>query len=189
MVLLGWAFPGGWIRSEMFSYWHCYLWGMITLLIEGWSMHNVFGLCCRNWLAHAAHFCDDLDLYHVDSDMQAHVYLLGISESVTMPRKVNYGVDYEEDFYDYDDYNYDYDDGYEYSETNGECPSSLPSASYLKMYSVQSPSLHTHTHIKKIKNKNANKQAERNVNHILRLPLHDKFEVLFSIVIFYLDLF
>lgn len=41
-----------------------------------------------------------------------------------MPRKVNYGVDYEEDFYDYEDYNYDYDDGHEYAETNGECPSS-----------------------------------------------------------------
>ncbi|XP_059287888.1 uncharacterized protein LOC132041111 isoform X2 [Lycium ferocissimum] len=36
-----------------------------------------------------------------------------------MPRKVNYGVDYEEDFYDYEDYNYHYDDGYEYAETNG----------------------------------------------------------------------
>ncbi|XP_027769437.1 HBS1-like protein isoform X2 [Solanum pennellii] len=35
-----------------------------------------------------------------------------------MPRKVNYGVDYEEDFYDYEDYNYDYDDGHEYAETN-----------------------------------------------------------------------
>ncbi|KAL3322345.1 hypothetical protein AABB24_039793 [Solanum stoloniferum] len=39
-----------------------------------------------------------------------------------MPRKVNYGVDYEEDFYDYEDYNYDNDDGYEYAETNGRAP-------------------------------------------------------------------
>ncbi|KAL3352086.1 hypothetical protein AABB24_020269 [Solanum stoloniferum] len=39
-----------------------------------------------------------------------------------MPRKVNYGVDYEEDFYDYEDYNYDYDDGYEYAGKNGRAP-------------------------------------------------------------------
>ncbi|KAJ8540522.1 hypothetical protein K7X08_032509 [Anisodus acutangulus] len=39
-----------------------------------------------------------------------------------MPRKINYGVDYKEDFYDYEDYNYDYDDGYECSETNGRTP-------------------------------------------------------------------
>ncbi|KAJ8550891.1 hypothetical protein K7X08_000261 [Anisodus acutangulus] len=39
-----------------------------------------------------------------------------------MPRKINYGVDYEEDFYDYEDYNDDYDDGYEYAEKNGRTP-------------------------------------------------------------------
>ncbi|OIT35329.1 PREDICTED: HBS1-like protein [Nicotiana attenuata] len=39
-----------------------------------------------------------------------------------MPRKVNYGVDYEEDFYDYEDYNYDYDDGYDSAEKNGKVP-------------------------------------------------------------------
>ncbi|KAG5572324.1 hypothetical protein H5410_062090 [Solanum commersonii] len=36
--------------------------------------------------------------------------------------EVNYGVDYDEDFYDYEDYNYDYDDGYEYAEKNGRAP-------------------------------------------------------------------
>lgn len=40
----------------------------------------------------------------------------------TMPRKVNYGVNYEEDFDDYEDYGYDYDDGYDYAEENGEYP-------------------------------------------------------------------
>lgn len=39
-----------------------------------------------------------------------------------MPRKVNYGVNYEEDFDDYEDYGYDYDDGYDYAEENGEYP-------------------------------------------------------------------
>lgn len=39
-----------------------------------------------------------------------------------MPRKVNYGVNYEEDFDDYEDYGYDYDDGYDYAEENGALP-------------------------------------------------------------------
>ncbi|CAN4088822.1 unnamed protein product [Withania somnifera] len=39
-----------------------------------------------------------------------------------MPRKVNYGVKYEEDFDDYEDYGYDYDDGYDYAEEYGALP-------------------------------------------------------------------
>ncbi|XP_070027501.1 uncharacterized protein [Nicotiana sylvestris] len=39
-----------------------------------------------------------------------------------MPRKVNYGVNYEEDFDDYEDYGYDYDDGYGYAEEDGTPP-------------------------------------------------------------------
>lgn len=37
-----------------------------------------------------------------------------------MPRKVNYGVNYEEDFDDYEDYGYDCDDGCGYAEEDGE---------------------------------------------------------------------
>ncbi|XP_019244181.1 PREDICTED: HBS1-like protein isoform X3 [Nicotiana attenuata] len=39
-----------------------------------------------------------------------------------MPRKVNYGVNYEEDFDDYEDYGYDYDDGCGYAEEDGTPP-------------------------------------------------------------------
>ncbi|XP_075096689.1 uncharacterized protein LOC107830579 isoform X1 [Nicotiana tabacum] len=56
----------------------------------------------------------------------------GISESVTMPRKVNYGVDYEQDFYDYEDYNYDYDDGYDSAEKNGRVPRTNTKQEFVK---------------------------------------------------------
>nr|XP_016466069.1 PREDICTED: HBS1-like protein isoform X3 [Nicotiana tabacum] len=39
-----------------------------------------------------------------------------------MPRKVNYGVNYEEDFDDYEDYGYDCDDGCGYAEEDGTPP-------------------------------------------------------------------
>ncbi|XP_049394123.1 uncharacterized protein LOC125858403 isoform X2 [Solanum stenotomum] len=39
-----------------------------------------------------------------------------------MPRKVNYGVKYKEDFDDYEDYGYEYDDGYDCAEENGVPP-------------------------------------------------------------------
>ncbi|XP_055825742.1 uncharacterized protein LOC129894202 isoform X2 [Solanum dulcamara] len=39
-----------------------------------------------------------------------------------MPRKVNYGVNYEEDFDDYEAYGYDYDEGYDCAEENGVPP-------------------------------------------------------------------
>lgn len=43
------------------------------------------------------------------------------SESINMPRKVNYGIDYDDGYNDEDDYyNYDYDDGYDYAEETGE---------------------------------------------------------------------
>ncbi|XP_015070213.1 HBS1-like protein isoform X1 [Solanum pennellii] len=50
-----------------------------------------------------------------------------------MPRKVNYGVKYEEDFDDYEDYGYDYDDGYDCAEEYG-----VPPETRLKQESVKS---------------------------------------------------
>jgi hypothetical protein len=39
----------------------------------------------------------------------------------TMPRKISYGVDYDEDYDDYEDYDYDYDHDHDFDvEDNGQ---------------------------------------------------------------------